>query len=800
MLKEEIGLGLVNLSRHSTVLPLEEPVRAGTTAISKFAFYQQEQRPVFEGEAKLQIRLKIREGWSTLGLLTLMLLNVAWSINSAEWTESLAILQWVVLVSLAIGLILAKSRLPGLVAHFLSLISGTAWVTFLIGTLLPSTLSWTEKLLNLADRLTTWLLTALGEESSFDSLIFVLTLAALFWLLGYLGAWFTFRSHRIWGVIIPSGITVLANLYHGPPHLVIYLIVYLLCALLLIVRSNVFAHEKEWQEARVGYQPDIGFDFLRYGAILSVIIVLLAWLVPAAAASPQFSLILDHFEGPWQEMQDHWRRLFASLNYQGQVGVNSFGKTMSLSGPVSLSNTPLMDVRAERGYYWRAVVYDKYTGSGWVNTDDEVLSLNADSSLPLPQFELRREVTQTIRTLQPGTNLLFAASQPIRIGLPARIELSYVPSSVAAGQGLSSPAASISIMYGRSRLKKNQVYTVVSSVAWADVESLHSAGADYPIWVTARYLQLPPTLPNRVRALAEDLAKDYDNPFEKVTVLEGYLRTIPYNELISAPPPGQDGVDYFLFDSRQGYCDYYASALAVMARAVGIPARLASGYTRGEYHGESEVYRVRESDAHTWVEIYFPRYGWVEFEPTASQPLIVRPEPESNEDLAIDDFEASGRRQAREEKDLDAEIAPETVGISLAGTGPWSMALWGGALVLLVIGGVMVSWYLWTRKPRNPSPVGRIYEKIAQYARLMGIGWSAHQTPYEYAAALVQALPQGRAQIVQITDLYVKECFSSEGTDEGEVEEVKEAWRALRSTLWQQAIRQKLLRVFIRDS
>jgi hypothetical protein len=375
-----------------------------------------------------------------------------------------------------------------------------------------------------------------------------------------------------------------------------------------------------------------------------------------------------------------------------------------------------------------------------------------------------------------------------------------VPSSVAAGQGLSSPAASISIMYGRSRFKKNQVYTVVSSVAWADVESLRSAGADYPIWVTARYLQLPPALPNRVRALAEDLAKDYDNPFEKVTALEGYLRTISYNELISAPPPGQDGVDYFLFDSRQGYCDYYASALAVMARAVGIPARLASGYTRGEYHSESEVYRVRESDAHTWVEIYFPRYGWVEFEPTASQPLIVRPEPESNEDLAIDDFEASGRRREREEKDLDAEIAPETAGIPLAGTGPWSMALWGGALVLLVIGGVMVSWYLWTREPRNPSPVGRIYEKIAQYARLIGIGWSVHQTPYEYASALVEALPQGRAQIVRITDFYVKECFSNEGTDEEEIEEVKEAWRALRSTLWQQAIRQKLLCVFIRDS
>jgi transglutaminase-like putative cysteine protease len=750
---------------------------------------------------KLRFGLKIREGWSTLGLLTLMLLTVVWSINSAEWTEGLAILQWVVLASLATGFVLAKSRMPGFVAHSLSLIGGMAWVTFLISTLLPFTPSWTEKLLNLADRLTTWLLAALGEESISDSLIFVLTLAALFWLLSYLCAWFTFRSHRIWGVIISSGIIMLTNLYYGPSHLVIYLIAYLFCALLLIVRSNVFAQEEEWQKARIGYQPEIGFDFLRYGAILSVIIVLCAWLVPTAAASPQLSLILDHFEGPWQEMQDHWRRLFASLNYQGQGNIDSFGKIMTLSGPVSLSNTPIMDVRAERGHYWRAVVYDKYTGSGWVNTDDETLSLDAhSSSLPLPQFELRHEMTQTIRPLQPGTSLLFAASQPIRIGLPTKVELSYVPSPAVAGQDLSSPVANISIVHGRSRLKKDQAYTVVSSVTRANVESLRSAGTEYPSWVTERYLQLPPTLPNRVRALAEDIAKDYDNPYDKVTALESYLRTIPYNELISAPPPGRDGVDYFLFDNRQGYCDYYASSLAVMARAVGIPTRLASGYTQGEYHSVSNIYRVRESNAHTWVEIYFPRYGWVEFEPTASQPLITRPEPESSEDLAIDDFEASGQRSEREERDVDAEIAPETVGIPIAGTGPWSMALWGGALVLVAIGGVMVAWYLWTKEPRIPKPVERIYEKMARYAQLIGVSWSAHQTPYEYAAALVEALPQSQAQIVLITDSYVKERFSSEGADEGEIEEAEEAWHALGPALWQQAIRQKLLYVFTHGS
>jgi hypothetical protein len=304
-----------------------------------------------------------------------------------------------------------------------------------------------------------------------------------------------------------------------------------------------------------------------------------------------------------------------------------------------------------------------------------------------------------------------------------------------------------------------------------------------------------------VRALAEDITKDHHNPFDKLTALESYLRTIPYNELISAPPPGRDGVDYFLFDSRQGYCDYYASALAVMARAVDIPARLASGYTQGEYHSARNVYRVRELNTHTWVEVYFPRYGWVEFEPTASQPLIARPKPESSEELAIDDFETSEqRRERREEKEVDAEIAPETAPLPIFGIGPWSMAPCGGALVLLVIGGTIIAWYLLTRKPRSPSPMERIYEKMARYAQLMGIGWPAHQTPYEYAAALIEALPRGQAQVVRITDFYVKERFSSEGTNEGEIEEAKEAWHILRPTLWQQAIRQRLPQAFVRNS
>ncbi len=108
--------------------------------------------------------------------------------------------------------------------------------------------------------------------------------------------------------------------------------------------------------------------------------------------------------------------------------------------------------------------------------------------------------------------------------------------------------------------------------------------------------------------------------------MRDYLRkNISYNDQIDAPPDGVDPVHYTLFVTQEGYCNYYASAMAIMLRSQGVPSRVVSGYAQGEYDETSQSYRVRANNAHTWVEVYFPQYGWIQFEPTASLPLIDRP-------------------------------------------------------------------------------------------------------------------------------------------------------------------------------
>jgi transglutaminase-like putative cysteine protease len=194
----------------------------------------------------------------------------------------------------------------------------------------------------------------------------------------------------------------------------------------------------------------------------------------------------------------------------------------------------------------------------------------------------------------------------------SRARVSYVEESLAEG---------FSHIRSRVPFAAQEAYTVHGLQSAATVEQLRLAGDDYPEWVVARYLQLPDEVPERVHRLAHTIAATATNAYDRAAAVEAYLRqTITYNDDVAAPPPDRDAVDYVLFDLRQGYCDYYASAMVVLLRALGIPGRMAAGYAQGEYDYAKRAFVVRQRDAHAWPEVFFPHYGWVEFEPTSARP------------------------------------------------------------------------------------------------------------------------------------------------------------------------------------
>ncbi len=153
---------------------------------------------------------------------------------------------------------------------------------------------------------------------------------------------------------------------------------------------------------------------------------------------------------------------------------------------------------------------------------------------------------------------------------------------------------------------QSKTYRVASRVSTAGEVELRLAGSNYPEWIRARYLALPNDIPDRVLVLARDLTATAPTLFDRARAIEAYLRHFPYTLDLTTPPPNRDIVDYFLFDLKRGYCDYYATAMVVLARAAGLPARLVVGYATGTYDPSQARYVVTEADAHSWVEVYFP--------------------------------------------------------------------------------------------------------------------------------------------------------------------------------------------------
>ncbi len=175
-------------------------------------------------------------------------------------------------------------------------------------------------------------------------------------------------------------------------------------------------------------------------------------------------------------------------------------------------------------------------------------------------------------------------------------------------------------------LQKGDEYQVRAEVANPDVEELTAAGTDYPQWVKDHYLQIPDDVRPKIQSLAESLTTGLATPYDKANAITSYLRTtIQYSTSVTQPPRGQDPVLWVLLNSKQGFCNYYASAEVLMLRSLGIPARLAVGYAQGQYDTGAQAYIVRNRDAHAWPEVYFPNLGWVEFEPTANQSPLSRP-------------------------------------------------------------------------------------------------------------------------------------------------------------------------------
>ena len=381
--------------------------------------------------------------------------------------------------------------------------------------------------------------------------------------------------------MIPVGVALLVNVYHyfGPVSVELFILAFLFLTLLLAVSTNAVNREWMWRMQGAAFHPGIRLDLVRGGVVAIVLLLAGAWFAPTASANAQLASLWESPDNPWQEVQDTFRRLFNAVEGPAVTPTYYGGSRLAMGGPISLSDVPVMTVYAPEGhrYYWQSKVFDTYADGQWTakpedrkESDFGILSAEREEV-----YRLRQNVQQQFELLLPATRILYAAPQPISYSsLPIYYDVIYTtPGEVRHGHGGALAAGAAVASYG-----------AISAISIADETSLRGAGTNYPAWVTENYprsARLDHAAHARPRREHHRQATVYD----QVRAIETYLReTITYNESVP-PPEGVEPIDYFLFESREGYCvlrlgDDRDAALA------GHPRADSAGFSQGTFDPE----------------------------------------------------------------------------------------------------------------------------------------------------------------------------------------------------------------------
>ena len=295
-------------------------------------------------------------------------------------------------------------------------------------------------------------------------------------------------------------------------------------------------------------------------------------------------------------------------------------------GEIQQSSSVVMHIQVdgdERGSYdlkWRGVTLNRFDGRNWSNSRRQrPLSPQLDGRFVLPpqprddlarhdQDESSRPLHYRVLMEPVGMNIFFLAATP------QSLEGSY--RSVAVDD--SDAVFNLDLEHPISR------YQATSDIAQPGDRELRTAGSVYPSYLDPGYLRLPASLDPRIPRLAEQITAAANNNYDKTLAIETYLRSRFQYTLQMPRTVPHDPLANFLFERKQGHCEYFASSMAVMLRSLGIPARLVNGFRTGEFNDLTSQYVVRASNAHSWVEVFFPGYGWIAFDPTPGGSIMVR--------------------------------------------------------------------------------------------------------------------------------------------------------------------------------
>lgn len=763
-----------------------------------------------------------------VGLVMGILLSMGWGISDVVQGMEVRLTWAIIGVGLVVGWLVARVSRRRITSILFALFGGALFTAMMIGRL------W-DDLWELVSNLAVWTGTSLnalistssGEPTlpSFGNLFIILhtftesvflmlqrfvlwvwhfpkmnsdLIASLLiwglvvWLTTLWAAWSLVRHRHPLEAVLPAiVVTAAARMYaNASPNT---LLLMLGAAVVMVVLSGQIGRERDWKLRGMGYSELTRKHSTQAALMLSAALVFTAWGIT--------SIETETIKDLWNEVTNK-QYYYSSGEVRSSLGIEEDEKRAALVEEFSrlrrgnlpnshligsspeLAEEVVMVVKvqevdpltgdakevdpAAQAYYFRSLTFDQYSARGWYSNSSKIYVYRgrqeAISSYSNHQQLIRQEVVFKETLEEPGK--VYAAGELAVVDEPYNV-------SWREGDG----PGDFKDMFGATL--ESSSYTAYSLIPVFSEEDLRASGTNYPDWVLSRYLQLPKTIPSRVVDLAFELTQNEANNYDKAVAIERFLRTFPYTLDLPDRPAKVDLVDYFLFNVKMGYCDYYASSMVVLARAVGIPARLAIGYVGSKYDSEGDSFTITGDQAHSWVEIYFPEFGWVTFEPTAGRPAVER------DDLGVPLPE------------FEQEIVPAAETSRLNGLRVVLQGLMGLVALILLMG------LIWLRAETfflRRMPVEKtfrvIYRRLLWLGERIGIGQGVSQTPLEFSD-LVQSrletwmqdypslifLSGSALELEALIGLINKAAFCQEFPGQVEQAQAVEFWVALRRKL-----------------
>ena len=506
---------------------------------------------------------------------------------------------------------------------------------------------------------------------------------------------------------------------------------------------------------------------------------------------------------------------FFQKNRVDVIRTSGFSEKVDLGVIGALKLDPTVVMRVElpdqaapflEGLYFRGVAYDTYDGRSWTNrlATRRLLSRTPDGGFMVPSHQM---------LAVPGTDVMRQEVLIEALDTTALFGASFVESVKGNFVGVQMDGmGGLSLPFPPSARFQYSVRSIPGRLLEADRAA---PSFIYPAFIQEHYLQLPDTSP-RVAALAREVTSAVSTPYGKARAVEQHLRRSYQYSLDVGTTLSADPVEDFLFNRKSGYCEHYATAMVVMLRTLGIPSRLATGFLPGVWNDFGNYYTIRQEDSHAWVEVYFPRSGWVTFDPTPSVPAAMPSWVWWNIGKIVDSIRLRWDRYvvqyslhdqmvvAKSIRDRSENVRSEVfdfvssvtrglastwarlVELARAGNGALSIGLAAGALVIGMVLFVILrgrgrrQQHLDPRSPKQVAAI-QIYSRMLRILKARGLQKSPHATPLEFSRQVAREWRDAATFVSPLTDLYCQVRFGQASLSSAEAHKVHDLLARLRA-------------------